>query len=212
MSTSTLDQTQQLDEVVITADPNDYKTRLRDLNRESKGIARLATEGDLNRYFNVLEWIRERHGFWAKRTLWTDVYINEEQLTKLSAKTYLETISLSDVDFVEFLPNSARGFRLKLHIDWEKVKLNKYGPAAKTFEAPLTFSSAKQFYTPVYRYRGDTFYKNFGTIAWEPAIQLDTDGKTRLKIQKPIVPITLFIEGMDHLGQPIFYEHTLTIN
>ncbi len=212
MSTSTLDQTQQLDEVVITADPNDYKTRLRDLNRESKGIARLATEGDLNRYFNVLEWIRGRHGFWAKRTLWTDVYINEEQLTKLSAKTYLETISLSDVDFVEFLPNSARGFRLKLHIDWEKVKLNKYGPAAKTFEAPLTFSSAKQFYTPVYRYRGDRFYKNFGTIAWQPALQLDTDSKTSFKIQKPIVPIKLFIEGITKSGQAVYSEKSIIFN
>jgi hypothetical protein len=212
MSTSTLDQTQQLDEVVITADPNDYKTRLRDLFRESKGIVALPNN-NINPNSNLSGWVKGN--FWWSRTV--EVFINEERLTENSIDTYLSTIPIVALDYAEFLAGPSLGggeigYKLVLHLDWEKVKLSNYGSVVKTFEAPLTFSSAKQFYTPVYRYRGDTFYKNFGTIAWEPAIQLDTDGKTRLKIQKPIVPITLFIEGMDHLGQPIFYEHTLTIN
>ncbi|WP_422106870.1 hypothetical protein [Winogradskyella sp.] len=86
------------------------------------------------------------------------------------------------------------------------------GKKSRAYEFPLTFSEQKKFYTPKYRYYNDDFYKHYGTIDWRPNLKVDANGFVSLKIEKPEVPITLFIEGIANNGAFIFEEKSIATN
>lgn len=130
----------------------------------------------------------------------------------------LRQIPLYQIDYVDVnysgLGEGARGNNGAIRIyQSNKSSFNSINTkTSQVFEVPLTFTSEKTYYTPLYRYRSDDFYKEYGTIGWFPKLQLNQYGKTRIQIQKPLVPITLFIEGIDSDGKLIYEEKTLLLN
>ncbi|WP_299363635.1 hypothetical protein, partial [Winogradskyella sp.] len=83
---------------------------------------------------------------------------------------------------------------------------------SKEYKFPLTFSKKKKFYAPKYRYYGDDFYKQYGTIDWKPNLSLDVSGKIKFNIPEQDVPISLFIEGIANDGAFVFEEKSISLN
>ena len=213
MSTKTLDQLQELDEVVIVTDVTRARNRYIELSARNIGRVRVPLDRDRQLYWTV--------GSWLKRFRLKNIGTGNEVVDAgLTGRVYLNDV-LTDPSIIVSLPTNIldyvvfgyNGFNeIRVYTDLSIASRIRGNVTFQDFELPLTFSSEKKFYRPLYRLRSDDFYKYFGTISWEPHLQLNQYSKTHLKIERPLIPVTLFIEGMDHLGNPIFVEHELNLN
>lgn len=78
---------------------------------------------------------------------------------------------------------------------------------------PLTFTSPKRFYVPLYSSYRSEFFNQYGVIGWIPNGQVDNNGNLTFKIpDKNIEQIKLFIEGTANKGSFISEEKIITIN
>lgn len=143
------------------------------------------------------------------------VYYNGVPLTNAG---FLYRFPMADIDRIEInrtgFGGGARGANGILKI-WTSQK-SMFGSAnkltAQDYKLPLTFSEKKKFYVPKYQYYNDDFFKGYGIIDWKPELMLDSQGNLEVKILKPQVPITLFIEGITNDGTFIFEEKSLSLN
>ncbi|WP_115460914.1 hypothetical protein [Winogradskyella aurantiaca] len=213
MSTKTLDQVQELDEVVIMTDVTRTRNRYMELSARNIGQVRVPLDRDRDMYWTVGDWLST----FRARNIFSGDPVRDN---RLGGRVYLDDV-LTDASIVVNLPTNIldyavfgyNGFNeIRFYTDLSIPARRRAKDSFTDFDLALTFTSEKKFYRPLYRLRSDDFYKHFGTISWEPHLLLNQYSKTHLKIERPLIPVTLFIEGMDHLGNPIFVEHELNLN
>lgn len=143
------------------------------------------------------------------------VYFNGAPMTSVG---FLHRFPMADIDRVEInrtgFGGGARGANgiLKIWTSQKSMFSAKNKVTAQDYKLPLTFSEKKKFYMPKYQYYNDDFFKGYGTIDWKPELMLDSQGNLEVKILKPQVPITLFIEGITNDGTFIFEEKSISLN
>lgn len=82
-----------------------------------------------------------------------------------------------------------------------------------SFEFNLRFDDTKQFYVPKYQYYNTPFFKEYGTIAWQPNVKIDNTGKMTVKIvDTKTENISLFVEGIVNGNQYISQEIKIDTN
>ncbi|MEO1031146.1 MAG: hypothetical protein AAFX55_07060 [Bacteroidota bacterium] len=129
----------------------------------------------------------------------------------------IEELFLSNVDYIEInrfgLGDGMRSPAgvIKIYTKYSSP-FRTSGKTSKPYAFPLTFSKQKTYYAPKYRYNDDDFYKHYGVIDWKPNLSVDPSGIATIKIAKPKVPITLFIEGIANDGAFVFEERTFDLN
>ncbi len=130
------------------------------------------------------------------------IFLDGVLLTDFSV---LYRFNLEIVDYIE-INNSGvgQGMRgggggvIKIVTDPSKVRRNGMnGETMVDYDIPLTFSSDKRFYNPMYNtYNGD-FFNNFGAVDWHPNVVLDTEGKAQFSFLNYGLPeVKLHIEGI----------------
>lgn len=63
------------------------------------------------------------------------------------------------------------------------------------------FSNNREFYAPKYASYENSFFREYGSIAWFPDVRLDENGKTAIKVWNTTQPkLKLFVEGITENG------------
>jgi hypothetical protein len=228
-ASSILDETQQLDEVLI--DVRKEETRIEELEKRARGT--LDFFDDKKRRSNrTLAQYLSRKGF-----VTTDyggiltisvrnpstpnnstpvVYLNGVLLSDFG---FLATFDMNSIDYIELNKSGiGEGLRggagaIKIWTDPNIQFRTQYGENYKDYEFPITFSKAKTFYTPKYNFYKSQFFKEYGVIGWKPAVTVDADGKAKFQVFDTSSDyIKIFVEGIDNDGNFIIDEKVITIN
>lgn len=226
---SILNETQQLDEVIIEAKREE--TRMEQLERRAAG--RLDFFDDRKRRSNrTLAQYLSRKGFvtsdyggiltiTVRNPLTPNnttpvVYLNGQLLSDFG---FLATFDMSSLDYVEINKSGVgEGMRggagvIKLWTDPNIQFRTQYGENYKDYEFPLSFSKAKTFYTPKYRFYTTAFFKEYGVMGWKPKVIVDNNGTASITIYDTSnAYVKIFVEGIDHEGNFIIDEKILTVN
>ena len=227
---------QKLEEVTVKSNPALQKReRQNELSRGRFGRVSVISEEDEKQFFSLWNYLSFKA--WLvldpriygpngpRNNVGTDslgmqspssvnFYLNDVLLADLAI---LDPILIEDVDFIEVnrfgLNEGMRSPRGSVKI-YTKDPLRAKPPknVTRTYDFPLTFNEKKKFYTPKYKYYQDDFFKHYGVIDWKPNLSATTDGKVTFKIEKPDVPITLFIEGIANDGSFIVDEKSISSN
>jgi hypothetical protein len=224
--------TQELDLVVINAQKE--KARIDKIERrQTTGNIDIFDENARDRYVDFASYISNK-GFNVSQTANSLSISTQRRNTLNGGRTpliYLDKMLLSDftillnfdmrnVDYVVIdksgLGEGMRGAAgvIKIYTD-PKLKYGNDTTAdiSQEIMIPLTFTSSKTFYAPLYSsYRSD-FFNQYGVIKWIPNGQLDNNGNLTFKIaDKGIEQIKLFIEGTANKGSFISEEKIITLN
>ncbi|MEP5935285.1 MAG: hypothetical protein ABJ218_09205, partial [Winogradskyella arenosi] len=224
---------QQLSAVTITSKINNNREQANRLSKGRFGKVRVINEDDLKASHTLINYLLgkglfvteieksdestvpgsiEIHSSYGKMNIYLDDML-------LYDTSIINHMYLSNVDFVEInktgLGEGLRGAGATgaLRI-YTKKDYHITGPSvknAKTYKIPLAFNLEKKYYVPKYRNTVDAFFKSYGVIDWKPQLSIDKNGTTRIKILKPKVPITLFIEGITDTGTFIFDQKTVSL-
>lgn len=131
---------------------------------------------------------------------------------------FLAGFSLATVDYIES-NKSGIGYGIRggggvIKIVTDPVKrLNNVASKSDvaSFKFPLTFSSSKKYYTPIYEDYNSSFFKKYGVIDWKPNLKLEKDGRVSFKIQNlNLNSINFYIEGF--VNNKEFISEIKTIN
>ncbi|WP_400076040.1 hypothetical protein [Winogradskyella sp. R77965] len=224
-----MDEKQRLDEVVVESSVDKALVRARKLGKHSYGEIKVIDQMDrltFNTIFHYLAFNRVYTGINPATNeggLFNGrlnrgamaVFLDGIPLTSISI---LETYTMADIDYIEINRGGlGEGFRglngaIRIHTSYKSLFDSSQSKTAQDYNLPLTFSENKKYYTPKYRYYNDDFFIGYGTIDWKPKLAVDSEGNVSFKILKPLVPITLFIEGMANDGSFIFEEKTVSLN
>jgi hypothetical protein len=228
MYSELLDGVQQLDEVVLTTELDRVRARTQELSKNRFGRVKVVSQTDRYAYLTIEQYLqslglvvestpdgmsinRPGRGVYrspasagAQRMVTgMAIFFNDVQLFDTS---YLYNLPLNEIEFVEVnTTGMGMGFRapdgyVKIYSLNTSAWANVERETVKAFGMPLSFSETKDFYIPKYQYRNDDFYKGFGTVAWEPNLKVSEQGKVSLSIEQPLVPLTLFVEGISGDG------------
>lgn len=132
----------------------------------------------------------------------------------------LRDMTMADVEYIEVnLSGIGGGMRggggivkiktnpFKIHNSTEKKT------AHKSFEIPLKFDVAKQFYIPKYTSYTSDFFNEYGVIDWFSNVSTDSNGVLKLKIfDNETTNLKLFIEGFSNEGTYISEVKNIKIN
>lgn len=235
-----LDEIQKLEEVVVMSRLDRKRQRIEKLSQGRYGKIDIVEEEDrllyntLTNYliakgFNVDESggsvvITDRYssggarpgfGDSESRNLSPVIFLDDMQLLDT---TILFQYSLTNVDYIEI---NRRGFgeglrggngTIRIYSNSKISKSYNNWDTVQEFELPVVFSAEKKYYAPKYQNTGDAFYKAFGSIDWKPRLQVDENGNINVKIVRPRIPVTLFIEGITNDGSFIFEEKSISLN
>lgn len=232
-----LDGVEILDEVLVTSYIDKIRIRTRELSEGRFGQIKVVTEFDRNTYFYLSDFLRANRvtvnedrangsvQYFGGRSTTVDlngirevpmtVYYNDAQLIETN---FLFNVPLSEFDYVEInrsgIGGGARGNggELKLYTSNKSVYSNRWLKTSRSFDLPLKFSTSKTYYVPQYRYKNDEFFEAYGVVDWKPILKIDENGILNMRIAKPQVPITLFIEGITDDGSFIFEETSIDLN
>ncbi|MFD2916811.1 hypothetical protein [Psychroserpens luteus] len=223
---------QELDLVVINAQKE--KVRVDKIQRgQPNGQIDIFDEDDRNRYLDFASYISNKGfnvtqsavsiGITTQRRITINssstplIYLNKMQLSDFSV---LLNLNMRDVDYVVVDKTGAgEGMRgaagvIKIFTD---SNIGFRNTASKDIsqesKIPLTFTTPKKFYAPLYSsYRSD-FFNQYGVIDWIPNGKIDSNGNFTFKIvDKGIEQIKLFIEGTANNGSFISEEKIITLN
>lgn len=79
-------------------------------------------------------------------------------------------------------------------------------------QSPETFETGKKYYAPKYASYLNPIFQKYGTISWQPMVELNTKNATVFKIYDTYTKnITLFIEGISESGQLISEQKTIKV-
>lgn len=228
---NSISDAQELDEVVINAQKE--KSRVDKIERgQPTGTIDIFDENDRNRYINLASYLSSK-GFVSRQSANSLSIVNSRRTTLGSSSplVYLDKMLLTDfsillsldmrnIDYIVIDKSGAgEGMRgaggvIKIYTDPDL----KFGDEAtvdisQESKIPLTFTSPKTFYAPLYSsYRSD-FFNKYGVIEWIPNGQIDSKGNLVFKIaDKGIEQIKLFIEGTANEGSFISEEKIITVN
>jgi hypothetical protein len=133
---------------------------------------------------------------------------------------FLGRFSLDTVDYIEVnrsglgagLQGGGGGY-IKIVTDPSKSLYNESNSATNSvkLQFPLAFSSPKKFYAPSYYDYNSAFFKEYGTIAWFPNLQVNENGMLDFTFfNANMDSVTLNIEGSLDNGE--FISETKTIS
>lgn len=220
-----LNETQQLDEVLVKTKAGRKELRTRELSQGRSGRVHVVDEDDVIQFQSIADFLVFRAGL-TKRTVNGTTTVTTfsggvpviflDDMRVLD-RSIIDNLPLLYVDFVEVdrrdisrTSNSSGGI-VKIYTDFKNRPSNNV-KTTQDYELPLAFSTKKKFYVPNYKYYNDDFFKGYGTIDWKPELTTDANGNVTLKIAQPEVPITLFIEGIANDGSFIFEEKSISLN
>jgi hypothetical protein len=229
---NSISEAQELDVVVINAQKE--KTKIDKIARQQmSGNIDVFDENARDRYIDFASYISNK-GFNVSQS-GISLNITTQRRNTLNGSTtpliYLDKMLLSDftillslnmrnVDYVVIdksgLGEGMRGTAgvIKIFTDPElQFGTDISKDISQNTMIPLTFTSPKTFYAPLYSsYRSD-FFNQYGVIGWIPNGQLDNNGNLTFKIlDKKIEQIKLFIEGTANQGGFISEEKIITLD
>ncbi|WP_028870720.1 hypothetical protein [Psychroserpens burtonensis] len=229
---NSISDAQELDLVVINAQKT--RTKIDQIKRrQPAGRVDVFDENARNRYIDFASYIGVQ-GFNVTQSAVTLSITTQRRNTlsgNLTPLIYLDKMMLSDfsvllnlnmrnVDYIvvdksgfgEGLRGSAGVIKIFTdpNIQFESDYSKNVSQEAKI---PLTFTSPKKFYTPLYSSYRSAFFNQYGVIGWIPDGKLDNNGNLIFKIaDKNIEQIKLFIEGTANQGSFISEEKIITFN
>jgi hypothetical protein len=125
---------------------------------------------------------------------------------------------MNTVDYVSVNENGlGEGFIgkngvIRIYTSLDFIKENQKS-SFKSFEFPLAFAQAKEFYVPKYDVYNDSFFENFGVIDWIPDGKIDAFGNLTFTVYNPAnTDLKLFIEGANGEGDLISEIKILDLN
>ena len=235
-----LDEVQQLQEVVVKSRLDRKRLRIENLGQGRYGKVAVLDEEDRLLYNTLANYLISKGynvGGGAGEFIITDRYsssggrpgFEESDATVNSPVIFLDDMqlldtsilsqySLTNVDYIEInrqgLGEGIRGNNGTIRIYSNKAIANSYNnwDTVQEFKLPLAFSAEKKYYVPKYRNTGDSFYKAYGVVDWKPHLNVDENGTISVKISRPRIPITLYIEGIANDGSFIFEEKSIELN
>jgi hypothetical protein len=234
-SKSSINDLQQLEEVVVIAEKEKDGIRVQELSRGKFGNVKVITEDDRKNFFTFVDYIRQKGVIVAEgrsqvtfntgrsisinSPLNMDIFIDDAYFgTSIPPRLIL----MNNVDHVEINKTGlgsgiGQGFKgsggiLRIYTNTKIVNKTSTGKKGKAYSVPLKFAPDKKFYVPKYQYYNDDFYKDYGTIDWKPEIKSDKDGNFSITIDKPSVPLTLFIEGIVNGKSYVYEQKTITLD
>lgn len=240
MYSEILSGVQQLEEIVLTTELDKVRARTQELSKRRFGRVKVVSQTDRYAYLNIEQFLqslglvvqstpdgmiinRPGRGVYrsparagAQRMVTgMAIFFNDVQLFDTS---YLYNLPLNEIDYVEVnTTGMGMGFRspdgyVKIYTLSTTAWSNVERETVRAFGVSLIFDEPQSFYIPKYQYRNDDFYKNYGTVAWEPNLKIDDNGEVHLSIEQPLVPLKLFVEGMSADGTLISEVLEISIN
>ena len=235
-----LDEVQRLEEVVVKSRLDRKRLKIEKLGQGRYGRVAVVDEDDrlifntlanylVSKGFNVVDGggqfvITDRYSSSGARPGFeeSDATVNSPVIflddMQLLDTAILSQYSLTNIDYIEInrqgLGEGLRGNNGTIRIYSNKAISNSYNNAdtVQEFKIPLAFSKEKKYYIPKYRNTGDSFYKAYGVVDWKPHLNIDENGNLSVKISRPRIPITLYIEGIANDGSFIFEEKSIALN
>lgn len=217
-----------LDEIVIEA--NTKQARMEKIKNNSTGKVVFFTDED-SRSGQTLTTFLSLNGWFATDSDGFLQIINPNPNTpnnniplvilddvQLGDFSFLANFQLNIVDYIE-TSKSGIGYGLRggggvIKIVTDPVKrlnansTNKQEVASYKF--PITFSSPKQYYTPIYENYTSQFFRDYGTISWFPNLKVDEKGVITFKILNTFTSaIDLHLEGI--INNETFISESKTI-
>ena len=127
---------------------------------------------------------------------------------------FLTFLTLADIDYIEYEFYSIGGGLLQGDAGFIKIFTSNdtnYKKDIKntlgTYKIPLVFSKEKEFYTPKYKYYNTDFFREYGTIGWQPNLNFNNNGVASFKIfDTKTDNISLFVEGIVNDNQFVSQE------
>ena len=143
------------------------------------------------------------------------VILDDVQLTDFS---FLTNFQMNTVDYIE-INKAGVGYGIRggggvIKIVTDPIKRRNQNTSARDgasiYPFPLTFSSPKKYYAPVYTSYNSKFFKQYGTLSWFPNLKVNKKGVATFKILNTFTKaINLYIEGV--LNDGTFISETKTI-
>ncbi|MEM5563533.1 hypothetical protein WNY78_00385 [Psychroserpens sp. AS72] len=232
MYKNSISDAQELDEVVINAQKE--KARVDKIERVHPiGKIDIFDENARNRYIDFPSYISTK-GFSVIKGANSLSITPLRRMTLNSSNTpliYLDNLLLSefsillnlnmrDIDYIVVDKSGSReGMRgaagvIKIFTD-PNLKFGKgiQKDISQESQIPLTFTSPKTFYAPLYSSYRNEFFNKYGVIDWIPTGKIDSNGYFTFKIaDKGIDQIKLFIEGTANEGSYISEEKIITLD
>lgn len=206
-------QVQMLDEVVLLEKSKEQ--RLEKLRNSTVGRVEVFEEDDPRRNMTLGTYlsgegyvVSESNGIFEINVRNSNTFNNTAPLiyldgVLLSNFSVLYRFSMVSIDYIEINKSGVGGgIRggggiIKIVTDPALNFKRKGGDSLATYPIPLTFSSNKRFYNPMYNSYTGTFYKTFGAVDWHPNVIIDTNGKGRFTFLNYGLPaVKLYIEGI----------------
>jgi len=148
------------------------------------------------------------------------IYLNNLAINQEDQR-FLMDLDMSTIDYIiidkQGIGEGMRGANgvIKIFTD-PQLRTSEYNvswDSAQEIKFPLSFSSSKKFYTPIYSTFLNDFYQNYGVIDWFPSCKTDDNGIIKIKVlDTKNKQIKLFIEGIANDGTFISEEKIITIN
>ena len=215
-----LNKTTELDEIVVNAQIDKDRVRLQELRKNSFGRIKMLDQSMRNSNLTLADWINLNAMYNADDTNGTltvlsrgaeprapIIYLDNVRLMPFDYASMLYRYPLREIDYIEINSQAmgvsfdTGGGAIKIFTLYETQGFEPSNrERLSKFKLPISFSSNKTYYAPKYIRNNDDFFNYFGAIDWKSDLQLNSQGKVSIKIEKPQVPYTLFIEGMTSTG------------
>lgn len=238
MTLKSIDQEQELDEVLITGQLERDRARVRARKLgDGFGDVKVITSEDRKAFFYLEDYLMTASGVMVNLGR-TNVSFTAFRNIGLGNATPM-SIFIDDAYFGRTLPPK---FLFMANVDYVIVNVTGLGSAigqgsfrgsggvirvytspkeildtsnqkkGQKYNLPLKFAAKKRFYVPKYKYYNDDFYLKYGTIDWKPQLVSSDNSRFNLKIKTPDIPVTLYIEGMANDGSLISEEKSIVLD
>lgn len=216
----TLNKVEALEEVLVKAKMKE--TKLEKIKGNRPGFVTKFDDNKRKQYIDfaafvqangyiVVQWEGELNMF-----TYRSIDLNK---TKASPVIYLDDIEITDLNYfynyrldnVEYIYIDKTGFGMGIKGSGGVIKIytdpligtyKKYGKSFKTYKVPLSFTTNKKFYTPVYNGYHTNFFKEYGVIDWFPNLTSDAHGNLNFNIYNTNAKtVKLFVEGIVNNSQ-----------
>lgn len=208
---------QMLDEVVLLEER--IGDRIEKIRNKTVGNVDFFKENDFRRNQFLSTYLSTRgYAIDESNGVFTIRSRNPNSLNNATPLIYLDGVLLTDfnilyrysleiIDYIEVNSSGVGGgIRggggiIKIVTDPLKRNQSQGDRSLTSYPIPLTFSSKKRFYNPMYNSYTGSFYGTYGAVDWHPDIRIDTEGNGTFTFYNYGLPkVKLFIEGIinDH--------------
>ncbi|NNE02271.1 MAG: hypothetical protein HKN52_03815 [Eudoraea sp.] len=208
---------QMLEEVVLREQRNG--DRIETIRNKTVGNVDFFQENDFRRNQFLSTYLSTRgYAIDESNGLFTIRSRNPNSLNNATPIIYLDGVLLTDfnilyrysLDIIDYIEVNSSGVGggirggggiIKIITDPLKRNQLKGDNSLTNYDIPLTFSSKKRFYNPMYNSYTGSFYNTYGAVDWYPDIRIDTEGNGKFTFYNYGLPkVKLFIEGIvnDH--------------